>query len=54
MAIRQKIIQNGPFTVEDIEIEDNIFVPDVCTLKVIKTRKRQKWLKMILFKQQEN
>ena len=54
MAIRQKIIQNDPVTVEDIEIEDNIFGTDVCNLKVITTRKLQKWLKMILFKQQEN
>ena len=31
--IRQNIIQNFPVTVEDIEIAENIFGPDLSTLK---------------------
>ena len=42
MMIRQNIIQNFPVTVEDIEIAENIFGPDVSTLKVKTTRQRPK------------
>ena len=42
MMIRQKIIQNFPVTVEDIEIEDKIFGPDVSTLEVRTTIQREK------------
>ena len=33
MMIRKNIIQNFPVTVEDIEIAEKIFGPDVSTLK---------------------
>ena len=36
--LRHNIIQNFPVMVEDIYIEDNIFSPDVSTLKGRKTR----------------
>ena len=42
MMIRQNIIQNFPVTVEDIEIAEKIFGPDVSTLKVKTTRQRPK------------
>ena len=42
MMTRQKIIQNLPVTVEDIEIEQKIFGPDVYKLKVRTTIKRPK------------
>ena len=35
MMIRQNIIQNFPVAVEYIEIAENIFGPDVYTLRVI-------------------
>ena len=38
MPIRQNIIQNFPVTVEDIEIVEKIFGPDVSTLKGRATR----------------
>ena len=38
IKIRHNIIQNFPVTVEDIEIADKIFGPDVSILKVITTR----------------
>ena len=40
--IRQNIIHNFPVTVEDIEIAEKIFGPDVSTLKVKTTRQRPK------------
>ena len=42
MMIRQNIIQNFPVTVEDIEMAEKIFGPDVSTLKVKTTRQRPK------------
>ena len=42
MMIRKNIIQNSPVTVEDIEIAEKIFGPDVSTLKVKTTRQRPK------------
>ena len=42
MAIRQNIIQNLPVTVEDIDIAEKIFGPNVSTLKVRTTRKSPK------------
>ena len=42
MTIRQNTIKNCPVTVEDIEIGEKIFGPDVSTLKVRTTRKRPK------------
>ena len=42
MMIRQKIIQNCPVTVEDIQIAEKIFSPDVSTLKLRTTRQRPK------------
>ena len=42
MMIRQNIIQNFSVTVEDIEIAEKIFGPDVSTLKVKTTRQRPK------------
>ena len=42
MMIRQKIIQNCPVMVEDIEIEDKIFGPDVSTLEGRTTIQRAK------------
>ena len=49
MMTRHKIIQNCPVTVEDIEIAEKIFGPDIYTLKVRTTRQ---WT--ILLKYQEN
>ena len=40
IMIRHNIIQNLPFMVEYIGIADNIFGPDVLTLKGTKTRQR--------------
>ena len=40
--IRQNIIQNFPVTVEEIEILDKIFGPDVSTLKERTTRQSPK------------
>ena len=42
MMIWQNIIQNCQFTVEDIQIEENIFYPNVFTLKVRTTRQSPK------------
>ena len=42
MMIRQNIINNFPVMVEYIEITDNIFDPDVSTLKGRTTRQRPK------------
>ena len=42
MIIRQNIIQNVPITVEDIDIAENIFGPDMTTLKGRTTRQRKK------------
>ena len=42
MMIRQKIIQNFPVTVEDIEIAEKIFGTYMSTLKGITTIKRPK------------
>ena len=42
VMIRYNIIQNCPFTVEYIDILQNIFGPDVSTLKGITTRQRKK------------
>ena len=42
MMIRKNIIQNFPVTVEDIEMAEKIFGPDVSTLKVKTTRQRPK------------
>ena len=42
--ISHNIINNLPFTVEDIGIAENIFGPDVSTLKGTKTRQRPKMI----------
>ena len=42
MMTRQNIIQNLPVTVEDIEIEQKIFGPEVYTLKLRTTIQRPK------------
>ena len=42
--IRQNIIHNSPVTVEDTEIEEKIFGPDLSTLKERTTRQRPKFV----------
>ena len=52
MTIMQNIIHNFPVTVEDIEVAENIFGPDVSILKGRTNRQRKFFLWMILLKYQ--
>ena len=54
MVIRQKIIENFSVKFEDIEIAQNIFGPDVSTLKGRTAIQSKKCLLVIILNDQEN